>query len=173
MPPGKYECYAYLENSDSATASSLVEIGPGKRVDLGDLLYTRQNQPKVGRPAPAELAIGLDGRPIRTADFAGKTLVVAFWWSIPGNSEQQKLADLSAKLSARSNLAILAINVDRVYAIAPRRPPQIGSWITAIQPGLPSDWGSYGQIAIITPDGKIAADEVAADQVESTLDKLK
>jgi peroxiredoxin len=82
--------------------------------------------PGIGQTAPdfvsaathEQLLAGLDGNPIRVADFAGKPLWIVFWatWCTPC---QQEANDIRAVYTAhQGSLAVLAIDVQEPAAAA-------------------------------------------------------
>ena len=99
---------------------SLVGSAPNSRPDASDMARVG-----TGGPAPdfvtadgsTALLLGLDDRPIRLADFAGRPLWIVFWatWCIPC---QEEAAHIQAAYQAHEpdSLAVLAIDVQEPTA---------------------------------------------------------
>lgn len=65
-----------------------------------------------GRPPPAVLGTGPDLKPLRTAEYAGRILVVTFWasWCGPCLNEMSVLERLQREAGER--LAVVSINIE-------------------------------------------------------------
>ena len=71
--------------------------------------------PEAREGAVPELELeDLDGNPVSLADYAGKFVVVNFWatWCEPCTREWPDLDTLAARVSARDDVAVLAISID-------------------------------------------------------------
>ncbi len=94
---------------------SLLGSAPSTRPDTSGIA-----QGGTGEPAPdfvtsdgsSGLLLGLDDRPIRIADFAGRPLWIVFWatWCIPCQEEAAHI-EAAYRAHAPDSLAVLAIDV--------------------------------------------------------------
>jgi cytochrome c biogenesis protein CcmG/thiol:disulfide interchange protein DsbE len=118
----------------------------------------------VGRPAPEFAMTGVDGTPIRSADLAGRTVVVSFWnsWCLPCREEEPVLRRFWARNRDDPATALVAItrdDTDRAARAAVRR--RGITWPVGIGPGARRatvDFGTRGQpeTYVIGPDGIVA-----------------
>jgi thiol-disulfide isomerase/thioredoxin len=75
---------------------------------------TRLN--RLGKPAPAIVAIDVDGKPVSLADLKGRVVLVEFWatWCPPCVASIPALDELARKYGDRG-LVILGVNVDAMH----------------------------------------------------------
>jgi cytochrome c biogenesis protein CcmG/thiol:disulfide interchange protein DsbE len=137
---------SYAPNADSST------VGARQGVAIG------QSAPDFVRAGEKEpLLLGLDGKPIRLGDFAGKPLWIVFWatWCTPC---QQEASDIRAAFHAHrsDDLQVLAIDIQepaaavREYALSHHLDYAIGLDPTAAVKAL---YGSLGLPSHFFVDG--------------------
>ncbi len=134
----------------------------------------------VGQPAPDFTLAGIDGTPVRLADYKGKYVLLDFWasWCAPCRHENPNLVKAYHQFKNR-NFTILGISLDKDKA----------AWKQAIaQDQLV--WDQAGELAdfegptvrlyqveaipssyLIGPDGKIVAKDLRGEQLGAFLDK--
>ena len=78
-------------------------------IDFG---LTDDRSPEVGRPAPNFVLPSLDGEPISSEQFRGKTLVLNFWasWCPPCRAEMPDLQALWEERLPQDDLVVLAVD---------------------------------------------------------------
>jgi len=188
VPPGHYQLAAYSYDDPHLCATAEFDVPPADTFLIPPLKAAITPTLKVGDSAPSQLGTTLDGTPIRRSDYAGRWVVWMLWETISGARDESsaKLARLDPGLATDHRLALIGENLDLMLALAyqapPRRPPSISTpgWTTGYLPFLDENmfnWNTlYDQneapIFIIDPAGKIAAANLAADQLKSTLDRL-
>lgn len=141
-------------------------------------------QVRVGdrKPAPVIAGKNLDGRPLSSASFAGKTLVVTVWgsWCGPCRKEAPALAKASRTLSTQG-VQLLGVNVqdnpssakafEKTYGITypslddRNQRSLLGFADSLPAQGVPTTW-------IIDADGKVAARIFTSGLTAATLTNL-
>jgi cytochrome c biogenesis protein CcmG/thiol:disulfide interchange protein DsbE len=118
----------------------------------------------VGKPAPEFAVDGLDGRPITSAQLAGKTVLVNFWnsWCIPCLQEHDALQTWYRRHRSSSDVVLLGIvRDDSGQAVRGYVKDENVEWPVAFDPGAKAalDFGTRGQpeTYAIGPDGVVAA----------------
>ena len=88
-----------------ARKQSLADVARAKLDEMANLV--------VGRPAPDIDAPGMDGRPLRLADYRGKVVVLVFWgtWCGPCMREVPHERELAERLKDRP-FALLGVDCD-------------------------------------------------------------
>lgn len=123
----------------------------------------------------------LAGKPIRSTDFAGKSLVVVFWMSIaePDRRELSDLAELASKFKEK-NVEVVTVNLDLDKAAAEQYVKTNNlAWPVIHEPGgLESRLGTeYGIVAtptiiLVDPQGKVVSARIRkASEIQRFLDK--
>ena len=89
--------------------------GPSSRPDASGIAQGGSGEPAldfVTSDGSSALLLGLDDRPIRIADFAGRPLWIVFWatWCIPCQEEAAHI-EAAYRAHAPDSLAVLAIDV--------------------------------------------------------------
>lgn len=135
---------------------------------------------QVGQQAPDFTINGLDGKPVRLADFKGKYVLLDFWasWCGPCRAENPNVVKAYNKYKDR-NFTILGISLDKDKA----------AWEQAIkQDGL--TWSHAGELAdfqgatvrlyqveaipssfLLDPNGKIVARNLRGEELDAFLNK--
>ncbi|MCE9590301.1 MAG: redoxin domain-containing protein [Planctomycetes bacterium] len=137
------------------------------------LFFTTGPAVKVGGDAPLFDVKGIDGKPIRLADFRGRHVLVSFWmrgcdWMMPA------IRDVDERFSKNGKLAVIQFNMDP----APRRiddylkrhkTPGVHALIGAFyESQVQVDYfqeGCLQQVFLIGPDGKLLAKDLTAENL--------
>jgi thiol-disulfide isomerase/thioredoxin len=90
-------------------------------VDLGNVPLVLQKVLNVGDAAPDFQTVTLDGKPLRLADYRGKTVLLDFWatWCGPCRGETPHLKRVREAFRGDDRLAIIGLSLDD-EAAAPR-----------------------------------------------------
>jgi cytochrome c biogenesis protein CcmG/thiol:disulfide interchange protein DsbE len=150
----------------------VVAVGAGVAILAVVLALTVSTDPQaemntsrlVGKPAPEFSVQGLDGKPITSAQLAGKTVLVNFWnsWCLPCQQEHNALQSWYAQHRASNDVVLLGIvRDDSGNAIRSYVNDEKVGWPVAFDPGAKAalDFGTRGQpeTYAIGPDGVVAA----------------
>ncbi|MCU0703997.1 MAG: redoxin family protein [Fimbriiglobus sp.] len=136
----------------------------------------------IGKPAPAVEFAGLDGKPVKLADFKGKPVVVYAWalWAAPAVESLPGLSQFAAEYG-KKGVAFVAVNVGdtpeaaKAFAEKAKFPGTV-----ALDP-LGAALGqlraqAVPAVVVIDKDGKVAAyhrrTADTAEKVKAELDKL-
>ncbi len=118
----------------------------------------------VGKKAPAFTVESLNGTPIKSSSFAGKTVIVNFWnsWCLPCNQEHDALASWYAEHQNDPSVAMVGIvREDTQKAVRDYVKTEKVTWPVAFDPGAKAalDFGTRGQpeTYAIGPDGLVVA----------------
>jgi hypothetical protein len=191
IAPGKYEYSSFLAYGSGTVAAGIITVpeptGDHPSFDVGSIQYATRKPLAVGDPAPETLGRTLADQPIRLADFSGKYVVWFFWGDGFGgaHSDNPAIAALASQFAADKRVALVAINSDRARGNnRPLEPPAIlpgnawtNGYVSLVDLPLLTSLnsfkeGEYPQFYIITPDGKIAAMNIPADQIPAKLNEL-
>jgi thiol-disulfide isomerase/thioredoxin len=112
-------------------------------------------------PAPPFELLDLDGKTVRLADFAGRTVVIDFWatWCIPCK-QQIPVLNAFAKSAEAQDVVVLgiAVDADGKDVVAPfAAEHHIAYRVLLGEESLAFDYGAPGfpALAIVTPSGHI------------------
>jgi len=165
-----------------ATYSGTIEVPqmPGGRsdepLDLGELELTMNDPLRVGDVAPLFEAKTLDGRDLKLSDYRGKFVLLSFWQPA-FHPEIERLKILSAGYNAAGRLEIIGLGGQdtleeiRKYVQENDIPwPQIFTG-EEFKSGIAKDYRIPGMpwIFLIGPDGRIAATNLRAEKLSSTV----
>ena len=187
---GEYEFTVWIEERMSsqgrpeeiATYSGTIEVPqmPGGRsdepLDLGELELTMNDPLRVGDVAPLFEAKTLDGRDLKLSDYRGKFVLLSFWQPA-FHPEIERLKILSAGYNAAGRLEIIGLGGQdtleeiRKYVQENDIPwPQIFTG-EEFKSGIAEDYRIPGMpwIFLIGPDGRIAATNLRAEKLSSTV----
>lgn len=129
---------------------ALVAVGCSERFDA-----------REAEPAPPFELQDLDGKTVRLADFAGRTVVIDFWatWCIPCK-QQIPVLNAFARSPAGQDVAVLgiAVDVDGAEVVAPfAAENHIAYPVLLGEESLAFDYGAPGfpALAVVDPAGRI------------------
>jgi uncharacterized GH25 family protein len=186
VAPGAYAYHVYFSDGTPRIADGTVRVAASattQPVDIGQIFYSPPPIYKPGLPAPPVLGRTLDDKLIHATDFAGNYIVWAAWGADRSDSTERlaTLGALGRQYAGNSKVTLLAINFNLPWSnLPPRRPAQLeDGWVNAFlsyqdESILDSlyDANAWPPIAIIAPDGAIAAMGLRADQVAGKLASL-
>jgi thiol-disulfide isomerase/thioredoxin len=116
---------------------------------------------RVAQPAPPFELLDLDGKTVRLADFAGRTIVIDFWatWCLPC-LQQIPVLNAFTKSPAGQSVAVLGIAVDAGgrEVVAPFAAEHgIAYPVLLGEESLAFDYGAIGfpALAVVDPQGRI------------------
>lgn len=120
VPPGKYNLRLNFtkpganeyQHEPLVNHHQQVVIEPGDEpVDLGEIVLRGRSAVRPGRPAPEIPMTGLDGKPVRLADFRGRHLLLVLWGKeLPGYEKVlDGLQALHERLAGNEKMAILTL----------------------------------------------------------------
>ena len=94
----------------------------------------------IGKPAPAIVGNGLDGKPVSLADYKGDVILVCFWasWCVPCSTEVAALDQVYSTFHSRG-FRVIGINVDAMQADGPK--------LETVLPNFKISDGSYCPMA--------------------------
>src|SRR5207248_1942813 len=157
----------------------------GSQVQIGSIPYRRTNELKIGEDAPPVLGRTFDDQPIRSADFAGKFIVLAIWDSCTGRSDEHipYLNQAAEAFAADEKVALVSVNLDAVscgMSGIPRRPHMLenSAWVKGYIPmadnALTSRIGGkkWPAIVIFSPEGKLLARDLDGKDVAAKLKEV-
>ena len=134
----------------------------------------------VGEMAPEFSLTGIDGRPVRLADYRGRFLVVDFWatWCEPCVAQVPALKAAVKELTADPRFAVVGMSLDESAAPVTAFAGEHGvTWPQAL---LTNQWSSevakaysvrsVPSLWLIGPDGKVIAKDLT---VETLVDAVR
>jgi cytochrome c biogenesis protein CcmG, thiol:disulfide interchange protein DsbE len=141
------------------------QVGTDPRADANKSHLLGQNAPAVDLPT-------LDGARVRSADLAGKVVVVNFWnsWCIPCQEEHPALVEFFRRHAADPGFAMVGIVRDDTEGAIRRYVNDEGvPYTVALDPGAEAslEFGTRGQpeTYAISPDGVIAGTQFGPSSV--------
>ncbi|MDE2364874.1 MAG: TlpA family protein disulfide reductase [Hyphomicrobiales bacterium] len=89
-------------------AATVARLGPFEKGEVAAAVSQKQPAPVVSLDF-----LGPDGKPVSTADFRGKVVLVNLWatWCVPCREEMPSLDKLQQKLGSK-DFQVVAINID-------------------------------------------------------------
>ncbi|HEX8322276.1 MAG TPA: TlpA disulfide reductase family protein [Tepidisphaeraceae bacterium] len=148
------------------------------RFDLGTITATPLKA-EAPRPTIAFDVPGLDDRPVRSADYAGRFLLIDFWatWCGPCLAEEPNLRAVYDRFGRDPRFAMIGMCVDetpgppiehvRQHNI-PWRHGFLGGTDGPVTRGFKID--GYPTILLIGPDGKVVADNLRGRDIEAAIE---
>jgi peroxiredoxin len=156
----------------------------GKKVDdLAEAIFATDADEHLGKPLPAVEFAGLDGKPVKTADYTGKTAVVLYaWatWAAPSVADLPKINGFVEEYT-KKGVTFIAVNAgDTPRAVREFAEKAKFGGVTALDPkgdGLAAiRMPSVPGVLVIDRGGVVRAyhrgKPDTADKVKADLDKL-
>ncbi|MDG3007622.1 sigma-70 family RNA polymerase sigma factor [Paludisphaera mucosa] len=187
----EYEILVRREDLDSYPRAGVVRVEKAGPFDLGTWRPGeahgsrmrsdfREGSPAVGDVAPAIDAVTLEGEPLRLEDFAGKTVLLAFWatWSGAGLREIDQIRNVHAAFAGDDRLAIVSLSLDasvdapREFQEGRRLPWSMG-FLKGGLSGLDAACGvqAVPAFVLVGPDGRIVARGMQGEGIEEAVAK--
>jgi len=179
VPPGTYDLYVSLTQSEDEESSSYQQIGYASKqivipdgatdepFDCGGIEIRVRRNLRIGQTAPAFEGKSLDGKAIKLEDFKGKYVLIDFCakWSGSYGQQIQNLKALNDTYGKDGRLVILSLSVDYQEQTARELMKEMGVTWTACYLGgwsettVPASFGVEGipHAVLIGPDGKVLA----------------
>jgi peroxiredoxin len=152
------------------------ELAPAERQARPDAKF------KIGDPAPAFELVTLEGKPIRSKDLEGKTVLLDFWatWCVPCVAEIPQLKAVHEAFGKRDDFVMIGINSDQEERTLRRfiKDRKI-EWPQVFGPekGVKKISDDFGVKAIpatfvINPEGKIQLIDPRAKTLKEEIEKI-
>jgi len=195
MPPGKYEfvvnyhaplgenvsCGRGVLEATAITPFVVEDDRSNRPISLPDISMKLLTYPKVGEPAPLFEAESFDSKTINLGDLHGKVVLLDFWatWCAPCIGQIPKLKEVYDSFSPNPRFVMIGMSVDSDIEKAKKfvvqkelKWPQVclGSMDESLvvkQYGV----GSIPTTILISPDGKILARNLSAEQLKLAISK--
>jgi peroxiredoxin len=146
-------------------------------LDLGEIPLPVEKKAKLADPAPALELTDVWGKPLRTADYRGKHLVLLFQWPAMGKKGMEQVKALHEEVGKSEQAAMVSIYMDEApEGVAEFLNSRQMDWPQAFvdRREYPAILSSYGfeypaTLFLIDPQGRLVAREKDFDAMKTAL----